>query len=188
MGHLGRGPDGKNICFRLDPSDDATAFQRRGAIAVVPEALTQRVGGKAHRLINLALLDAETEDDVIIRPVMDKRCARFKGLLRIDDNRQLFVVDHNGIESVLRPMAILGHNDRHRFTEIVNLSLCQSRRSGTLQYWLYPFQPCNGMNLEAFRKRRYPAFDLLPRPYSNDAVETESLLDINAMDSGVRVI
>src|SRR5215831_7469351 len=56
--------------------NDATALQRRGAIAVVPEALAQYMGRCAQRLLGISFLDAEAEHDVIVGCSVDERRAR----------------------------------------------------------------------------------------------------------------
>jgi hypothetical protein len=43
------------------------------------------------------------------------------------------------------------------------------------------------VNFEAFRKRPYSTFDLTPGPHSNDPVETKSIVDIDAADTGMSV-
>jgi hypothetical protein len=50
----------------LDPRNDAAAFERRRAVAVMPEAFAQRVRLGAQRPIDIAFLDTETEHDVIV--------------------------------------------------------------------------------------------------------------------------
>jgi hypothetical protein len=43
------------------------------------------------------------------------------------------------------------------------------------------------VDLEAFRKWGYSAFDLPPGPHSDDTVETKSFFDIHVADAGVGV-
>jgi hypothetical protein len=54
MRHLRGRPDGKNVGFGLDPGDDAAAFERRGAVAMMAIALAQRKRRSAERFIDVA--------------------------------------------------------------------------------------------------------------------------------------
>jgi hypothetical protein len=118
---------------------------------------------------------------------MDEGRAGLQGLLGIDHHRQWFVFNPNCIHGVFGAVAIRGDNNRYRLTDIMNFTLGQGRRARALQHRLYSFQPGWGMNLEAFRKWRYPLLDVSPGPHSNNPVDTQSFFDIDGADARVRV-
>jgi hypothetical protein len=151
------------------------------------ESLMQSKGRSVERLSDAALLDAEAKYNVIVRSFMDQWRVRPERLCGVNDNRQLFIFDRDRVAGVFRLGAVLGNQDRHRLANVVNLAPSQSRRPRPLQHGLNSLQPTSRVDLETFRKRRYPAFDLPPGPHANDSIETKRIFNIDSADARVRV-
>ena len=94
---------------------------------------TDHISRVENGIAGFALAHHPAKGDIALDIIMNQGRTFFGRFFRVDDHRQLFILDDHRVSRVLRAIAVVSQHDRHAIADIADLAFRQSGMLGRLQ-------------------------------------------------------